>query len=227
MSSLPEQTAPIYATDEDVAVRCGGDFVILCPPWQQMAQGSDGAFQPGAPWVLTSASVDFQANGVMPNQVVWLTQPKSQFPGTGALLAIDSVAGNALTLRRLHQDLGVGQPPAPAAGLSAVTFTVNTLFPQIEEASFDLKRRFAIDENVFDRSSSWMYDIRDLRIATVLQVLLDRYTAEARTDQGDFALKLTRIRAQLESVIARVQVRWGPLGNSASPSTVFDCRITR
>ncbi len=227
MSSLPEQTTPVYATDEDVAVRAGGDFITLCPPWQQMAQGADGAFLAGAPWTLTSASVDFQSNGVSPNQVVWLTQPKSQFPGGGALLAIDSISGNSLNLRRLHQDLGIGQPPGPPAGLAGVAFAINTLGPQIEEASFDLKRRFGIDETEFARSSSWIYDLRDLRIATVLQVLHDRYTAEVRSDKGDFALKVVRIHEQLDEVLSRVQVRWGPLGNSASPTTLFSCKVTR
>ena len=75
MSNLPEQTTPVYATDEDIAVRAGGDFVMLCPPWQQMASGVDGVFGADAPWVLDSASVNFQSNGVTPNQVVQLTTP--------------------------------------------------------------------------------------------------------------------------------------------------------
>ncbi len=227
MSSLPEQTAPVYATDEDVAVRAGGDFLTLCPPWQAMAQGADGAFLPNAPWTLYSASVDFASNGVAPNQVVWLTQPKTQFPGGGTLLAVDSIAGNSINLRRLHQDTGVGQPPAPPGGLAGVAFTISTLGPQIEEASFDIKRRFGIDENMFDRSSSWIYDLRDLRIATVLQVLHDRYSAEVRSGQGDFALKVARVKQQLDEVLDRVQVRWGPQGDAASPSTLFSCKITR
>src|SRR4029077_5216092 len=98
------------------------------------------------------------------------------------------------------------------AGLAAVVFTVNTLDPQIEEASFDLKRRFGIDELVAGRSSYWVYDLRDLRMATVLSVLLDRYTQETRSDKGDFALKIGRIRQQLDDVLGRVQVRWGPTG---------------
>ena len=77
------------------------------------------------------------------------------------LLAIDSVLGTSLTLRRLHKDLNVGQPPAPAAGLTNVTFTINTLDPQTEEASFDIKRRFGIDENIVDRTSS--LDLRPAR----------------------------------------------------------------
>jgi hypothetical protein len=227
MSNLPEQTTPVYATDEDIAVRAGGDFVTLCPHWQQMAYGVDGLFASNAPWVLSSASVNFQANGVAPNQVVQLTSPKSQYAGSGQLLAIDSVSGSSLTLRRLHKDLNVGQPPAPMAGLSGVTFTINTLDPQTEEASFDLKRRFGIDELIVDRTSAWIYDLRDLRIATVLTVLHDRYTTEARGDRGDFAHKLNLIKSQLNDVLDRVQVRWGPFGNSAEPSTLFGCKLSR
>ena len=153
--------------------------------------------------------------------------PKQYFPGSGQLFAIDSVSGSAVTLRRLHKDLNVGQPPAPAAGLSGVTFTINTLDPQIEEASFDIKRRFGIDENIVYRDSSWIYDQRDLRMATVLTVLLARYTQEARTDKGDWARKISLIRTELEIVLDRVQVRWGPLGNSAEPTTLFSCKISR
>ena len=229
-TSLPEQTTPVYCTDEDIIVRASGDWTILCPPWQCMASGTDGVFTSGSPWILISASVNFAANGVNPNQVVQLTSPKVNFPGGGQFLAIDSVSGNSITLRRPHKDLYVGQPPAPAAGLSTVAFTINTLDPQSEEASFDIKRRFAIDDTVggdFSRSSSWVYDLRDLRIATVLSVLYDRYTQETRTDKGDFAIKIKRIRQQLDDVLARVQVRWGPFGNSAEPSTLFDCKLSR
>jgi hypothetical protein len=227
MSTLPEQTTPVYATDEDIAVRAGGDFVTLCPIWQQMAYGIDGIFAVNAPWVLTSASVNFQSNGVSPNQVVQLTAPKSQYAGGGQLLAIDSVSGSTLALRRLHKGLNVGQPPAPAAGLTGVTFTINTLDPQTEEASFELKRRFGIDENIVARTSSWIYDVRDLRMATVLTVLHDRYTSEARGERGDFVRKIDLIKSQLSEVLDRVQIRWGPLGNSAQPSTLFGCKLSR
>ncbi len=227
MSNLPEQTSPVYATDEDIAVRAGGDFVMLCPSWQQMASGIDGIFATNAPWVLSSPSVNFQSNGVTPNQVVQLTTPKSQYPGSGQLLAIDSVSGSSLTLRRLHKDLNVGQPPAPSSGLTPVTFTINTLDPQTEEASFDIKRRFGIDELIIDRTSSWVYDLRDLRMATILTVLHERYIAEARGDKGDFVRKIQLISSQLAEVLDRVQVRWGPFGNSAEPSTLFGCKISR
>lgn len=227
MSNLPPQTTPCYATDEDVAVRAGGDFVTLCPLWQQMGAGTDGVFAPSAPWVLSSASVNFQSNGVAPNQVVQLTAPKSQYPGGGQLLAIDSVSGSAITLRRLHKDLNVGQPPAPMAGLTAVGFSIVTLSAQIEEVSFDLKRRFGIDELIVDRGSAWIYDLRDLRMATVLTVLYERYVHENRSDKGDFLRKQSMIKSQLADVLDRVQVRWGPFGSSAEPTTLFGCKLSR
>jgi hypothetical protein len=227
MSNLPEQTWPVYATDEDIAVRAGGDFVTLCPPWQQMAAGTDGFFSSGSPWVFNSVGTNFQSNCVHPNQVVWLSSPKSQYPGFGQLLAIDSVSGSSLTLRRLHKNLNVGNPPGPSAGLTNITFAINTLDPQTEEASFDIKRRFAIDERIIARASSWIYDLRDLRIATVLSVLFDRYTAETRSERGDFPKKAAVMRQQLDDVLARVQVRWGPFGNSAEPSTLFSCKLSR
>lgn len=228
MSNLPETTTPEYATDEDIAVVATGDFITLCPIWQQMASGSDGVLSVGPPWSLTSASVNFATNGVSPNQVVQFTTPKANFPGAaGQLFAIDTVAGNTITLRRLYKDIGVGQPPCPAGGLTGVTFLVATLDPQTDNASFDIKRRFGIDENIVDRGSSWVYDLRDLRMATVFTVLHERYVAEARSDRGDFARKIPLIKGQLSTVLDRVQVRWGPFGNSAEPSTLFSCKLSR
>jgi len=227
VSNLPAQTYPTYCSDEDIAVRAGGDWFLLCPGWQQTAFGGDGYFASGVPWVLNSTATNFQGNNVQPNQVVQLSGPKANYPGGGQLLAIDSVNGTAITLRRLHQDLNVGQPPGPAAGLRGVTFTINTLFPQIEEASFEIKRRFGIDENIGYRGSSWVYDLRDLRMATVLSVLLGRYTQEARSDKGDWVRKIGLIGTELEIVMDRVQVRWGPMGNSAEPSSLFSCKLSR
>lgn len=229
MSNLPAQSLPTYATDEDILVRASGDFVTLAPSWQRMAVGTDGVFASGFPWVLTSATVNFGSNGVTPNQVVALTGPKSQYPGGGDLLAIDSVSqdGFSLTLRRAHKDLNVGNPPGPSAGLTGVSFSITTFDQQIEEASFEIKRNYGVDENMTYRASSWIYDLRDLRMATVLTVLYQRYTAELRSDRGDWIKKMGNIRAELDRVLDRVQIRWGSVGNSSEPTTIFSCKISR
>ena len=49
VSNLPDPTSPVYCTDEDLAVRAGGDWFLLCPAWQQMAAGTDGVFLTGRP----------------------------------------------------------------------------------------------------------------------------------------------------------------------------------
>lgn len=227
MSNLPDQTAPRYATDENLAVAAGADYANLCPASQIMAQGLDGVFANGAPWVLASATVDFAAYGVQPNHVVRLTAPGGSFKGTGQMLAVDSVAAGSITLRRLHKDLAEGMPPAPSAGLTSVAFLIQTFDPQIEEASFALKRRFSIDETIFYRSSTWIYDLRELRMATVWTVLCDRYSQEARTNAGDFPMKYARAKQKLSEVIEQVSVRWGDQGNAQEPTTVFSCKTYR
>lgn len=227
VSSLPAQTTPVYATDEDVAVRAGTDYIVLAPTSQVMASGSDGVFEEDAPWVLTSPSISFEDQGVLPNHVVHFTEPRTVFRGGGNLLAVESVSGNEIVLRRLHKGLHVGQPPAPNIGVTGVHFTINTLDPQIEEATFDIKRRFGIDEAIALRGSSSIYDLRDLRMATVLQVMLNRYTQESRTEHGDFDMKVDRIRAELENVEGRMSVRWGKFGNDSAPSSVFGTKLLR
>ena len=64
-------------------------------------------------------------------------------------------------------------------------------------------------------------------MATVLTVLLERYSQEARGDKGDFPRKIGYTKAALSQVLDRVQVRWGPQGNSAEPTTLFSCKLSR
>ena len=65
-ATLPTTTTPLFACDENVAVRAGGDFLVLTPPWQVGSAGCDGIFAANVPWVLTSALVNFATNGVSP-----------------------------------------------------------------------------------------------------------------------------------------------------------------
>jgi hypothetical protein len=222
-----EQLATVYATDEHLAIRASGDFGVLCPDWQKLASGTDGTFAAGAPWELTSASVDFGAVGVTAGNVVWLRKPSTVFRGSGELLAVEGASGGSLTLRRLGMAANLGQPPAPSTGLPGVEFLVATLAPQIEEASFELNRRLSIDPNVAGRSPRDLYDRRDLRQACVLTVLVQRYAAETRDSQGDFALKLAQVRQELADVLARLQLRWGPGGSDVQSTNWFTTRIVR
>lgn len=234
MGNGPTFTSPAFATDEQVAILARRDFVLLCPEWQSMAKGTDGAFADGAPWVLTSDSADFQAQGVGPQNIVVLSGPKGIYRGDGLLYAVESVSGNAATLRVVGMPVGVGQPPAPTSGLTGVSFEMPTLQPQIDEATYAIKRRFAIDENIFFRSSDWAYqgaedDYRTFREACCWATLADAYAMETRDESnaGDFARKAKLAAARRDAAIERIQVRWGPLGNSSPPTDIFAARICR
>lgn len=224
--SESERLSVVYASDEDVAVRATGDFTILTPAWQKAAFGTDGVFAPGEPWTLTSASSDFEAAGIKSGHVVSLRKPSSLFRGTGDLLAVASSVGNRLLLRRIGARVGEGAPPAPAAGVLGVEFLITTLFPQIEEASFDLNRRFNIDPRIPGRSPDALRDRRDLRAACALAVLAQRYAAETRGDEGDFPLKLRRVNSELSEVLARLEIRWNASG-AGRETSMFSTRISR
>jgi hypothetical protein len=224
--AAPAKVGTVYATDENIAIRAAGDFATLCPDWQKLAHGVDGEFQSTSRWTLRSVDVDFAGSGVRAQHVVHLRKPSSVFKGGGELLAVDTVEGSTITLRRLGQDAGVGQPPGPASGVSGVEFLIATLDPQIEEASYQLNRRFHIDPAVAGRSPGDLHDLRDLRYATVLSVLAQRYGAEARDSKGDFVVKFRVVSDELMELLARLTLRWNP-PNEQRDSNWFCTRVVR
>jgi hypothetical protein len=223
----PAQVSTVYATDESIAVRAAGDFPTLCPPWQYLASATDGVFSSGTPWVLSSASSNFTAAGIAANHVVWLKKTGAYFTGSGVLYAVESVSTTTLTLRMIGQASGVGLAPGPSAGLTSVNFVVPTLYPQIEEASFAINRQYAIDPNITGRAPSNIYDLRDLRMACILKVLLTRLDAEVQQKDTSWSLKREQYGADLSLVMDRLQVRWGPKGLDQAPSSFFSTRLVR
>lgn len=234
----PTPTSPLFATDEHIAMYAMADYHVLCPKWGCMAEGRDGTMAMAAPWVLSSATVNFQAQGVCPQTVASFSGPRDAFPGGGAyLLAVDSVSGNSVTLRRIGLGLGEGQPPALAADLSQVCFSMLTLRPQIDGATYRIKDRFSIDEVTPFRATGWVYSgvedddpaPRIFRDAVTFETLADLYENAMReqTENGDFARKAKRYRVRSDEAISRLQIRWGPTGNSAEPDSIMSCRLTR
>ncbi len=231
-NSLTGLPPDMYATDEDVALRASTDFVLLCPADQKLAYGTDGVFYPSDLWTLTSASVNFLANSLSPNQIARLSKPATAFQSPGELLAVATVAAGGITLRRKGQTAGTGQPPSPSTGLAGVEFTVATLAPQIARASYDLNRRYGIDDLVAGRTSNDLYDPQEVRDVTVLTVLHMQYLAAGRgeTINDSFAAKARVIKDELDDLLARVVIHWKPASDPSmiSPSTTkFSTRITR
>jgi hypothetical protein len=217
--------AEVYCTDEDIALRALGDYPQLCPDHQKLASGTDGVFSGAGRWTLTSATVDFANAGVHAGNVIWLKAPRSQYRNDGELLAVESVGSDgSATLRRLGKGASVGQPPAPAAGLTGVTFEVLTFDPQIDQASYEINRWYGIDATYPERTP---FDARQLSLLCVLWVLELAYGLNRRKRAEDFGLKYEVVKAELDDQRSRATVQWGPQGLSARPGGVFGARAGR
>lgn len=220
----PSQPSVVFATDESLLIRAGADYAQLCPESQKLAFGTDGVLDAAA-WSLTSASVDFEAAGVATNNVIRFDRPTSVFRGAGEWFAVESAAGNVLTLRRYGLESGVGQPPP---SIPNVQFTVLTMLPQLQEASFKLYQRFSLDDSLAYRSPNEVYDLQVLRDPTVLTVLEARYLVEARDKSSDFWPKYGEIKRELADCLELTRIRWGTASVETQPSTsIFGMRYSR
>jgi hypothetical protein len=182
---------------------------------------------------LTSTSVDFQANGLAPGHVVLLTQPVGAFKPPGDALVVDSVAPGGVHLRRKGQAPGIGQPVSPPEGLSQVEFLVTTLGPQIARSSYELNRRYGIDDLIDGRRPSDLFDPREVREATVLTVLYRQYLEMSRGSDGRadaFAMKAQLYKQELDELLARTTVHWLSATGAHAVSDVttrFGTRLSR
>ena len=218
--------ATVYCTDEQIAVRAGGDFVLLCPKWQKLAFGLDGVFTAGTPWSLSSASASFVAAGISPGNVLWLQKPNTTDRGTGELFCVDSVTATSATLPRVGLASGTGLPPG-GSGLTGVEYTVLTLTPQIEDVSFWINRMWNIDPARPGRQPVDARDLRDIRDFCVLTVITRRLVAELQDKPNNaWALKLQGYREELSIVQARVDLRWTQTDTMPN-SRLFSTRLVR
>jgi hypothetical protein len=224
----PAELGTTYCTDEDIAVLCYADFATLVPKDGIVAQGTDGVFSSGDLWTISSASVDFLAQGVKVGHIVQLTAPMSAFKGSGVKMAVSSVQANSVTLRRVGKTTGWGQAPCPAGGLTGVSFLVATFDPQIETASYDINGRYGIDPNFALVAPSQIYDLRALKQMTVLTVVVKAYRGDVRSKEGDFAKKLHTYQQELSDVLARADLKWNTItGENPQPATRFNTRVSR
>jgi hypothetical protein len=124
-----------------------------------------------------------------------------------------------------------------------VEFAVVSAVPQIRLASYDLNRRFGVDDLVTGRRFSDLWDVAELREATVLLTLIGLYL-DASRGTGDvllagggagsrpdvFLTKSRTLSAELNELLGRVVIHWRsvtPTGPSADNTTKFGCRIVR
>jgi hypothetical protein len=232
------QVVIAFCSDEDIARRCAADFAVLCGDSQMLARGTDGVFSglPGDPWTMTSASVNFINQGVMVGDILHLVPPRivgtqATYPAIGQLLAIDTVTGNPVTLRRIGLASGLGDPPIAPGGSGSYRFTVPTLYPQILDASYDLRRIYGLDDLVWGRRTSDLYDLMQFVEPCVFQVLTYRYLEMARSaGEGmadDFAAKSDIYKDRLASTLDRLTVHFKPSPLPLADQTRFTTRLVR
>jgi hypothetical protein len=225
--SDPAKLATVYATDEDLAARAMGDYTALCPDSNMVAYGTDGRFVSNDLWTLKSVNVPFTTNGVAVGNVVRLVKPEDTYKGGGMLMAVSSVAANALTLRRVGQATGAGQAPGPVGGLTSITFECKTFAPMIEQVSYDLNQQYGIDPDIAFVSPTAVKDLRVLRQATVLTVLLEAYIVASRSYKGDFDLKINEFKDELERTLGFLKIRWTVNAREMQDITRFSTRLSR
>lgn len=217
----------LIVTDEDLAIRAPSDYTILCPRDQRMVSSSDGFFTPSDPWTLNSPSVNFEAAGLSPGQIVLLTKPILLFQSPGETFAVEVVSGHSVTLRRKGQTTGIGQPPGPGIFCSNVEFNVSTLGPQISRVKSEMLKRFGIEDDYLLVPDVNDRDLSSLREAIVLEVLRNAYRNQSReTGSGVslFSQKANQLTDELEEYLARIVLHWKSLGIS---TTRFSTRISR
>jgi hypothetical protein len=223
-SGLLTQLDTVYCTDEDIALLVPQDFLPLCPAALALAYGEDGAFDTTSPWVLSSASVDFEAAGVTSGNVISLNKPADRLKG--ALFAVAAVNGHALMLRRLGVASG-GQPPGPAGGTNGVTFEVRTYARMIDDVSFDLNNVFGIDPDVPGSNPVVLQRPRELRRLTTLGVLRASYAAAYQEKGDDWAMKLDMADRAYNDLRARLVLHLQSTAGVPQPTRMIGMRISR
>lgn len=216
----------VYATDEDVFIVGGADWSVIVPRTNRYAAATDGVFSAGSPWTLASASTLFVTQGVKAGMIVELKGPTSTYTPP-QYLAIETINANSVVLRRPGAPLNEGLGPGPAAGLTSVTFTIQSLKPQIENAAFELNERYSVDPRLSGRKPADVYDQRIFRRLTALWVLYQQYANMTRAKTGDFADKIAFYKMEYEASLATATLRWGATGNDQPPTNRFGMRVTR
>jgi hypothetical protein len=196
----------LCCTDEDLAVRAEADWPLLVAR-PALAAGRDGVVSASAPWILASASNDFEAQGVGPGCVACLYDlPESTAPYREQVFGVASASAGALTLQLLGGPAGAGMPPGQLDGLAAVRFRVATARGRIAAASIDLARDLALS----DPDLVTLVDAEGLREACCCKVLCELYYDRARqvreaADAPLWAGKARALCARYKELVAELR----------------------
>jgi hypothetical protein len=224
-SAKPAATSTAMACDEDLAEWDANDFWALAPRHQVLASGQDGVIDGAAPWLLSSASIDFEAQGVAPGHVLAILKPARQGHD---LFAVAGVDGVTVQLRRIGAEADTGQPPATAAGLTSVSFEVRTYAPQLALSSADIRRSYRLATNSNRELTDLAEHGEELRQLCTLLTLRRAYLTSQKSADSDFSAKLGLIADQVSMIEARLSLAWGSYDAPSAPAdNLFSTRARR
>lgn len=205
------------ATDEDVAILGGNDWpeLVRAPV---LAIGRDGACAELTPWVLTSASNDFESQGVEASHVchVELGQAgDATQPYPNAVLAVVSTSAGSCTLKPIGMTSGLGIGPGHLGDVSSIRFRVATACPVIERVDAQVRRdlRIIADTQLFSSD-----DLKRVVCYGVLRDLCrDRARMIAAEEDDHWAKKAKAWEDAYDKEMERLKTLYGPTPAARGP----------
>lgn len=191
--------ANAYCTDEDIAIETN-DFPSLVPPNQIDAYGTDGTILSVNPWILTSESSDFAASAIRPASLVYLTQPEDIWgPDPGEVFAVSGINPadvHSLTLRRIGQAAGQGEPPGfRNADIGGISFSIKTMMPQIRNATSEIDRNFGISAFLAVNGDIVPADWQKINRMCIDLTLANRYLSISQTTTAPGAIDVWLVKS--------------------------------
>lgn len=225
--------SPQYATDADLFAAIPGDFFRLVPDANKLAFGTDGQIDPGSPWVLRSATVDFSTRaGVTPGRMLVLSPPASATSASaplrqrfesGEAAEVESVVaglaptgGLVLTRPRGVPD---GEPYGGATTLTGIAFKVATFDPQLQDATSKVRSKLRSLVAVADLTAD--LDDEDLTDLCIYRMLRDMYrlrsiaTSSSGTGPDEWGGRAVWAKESYDEKMTEVAVELGILPSTS------------
>jgi hypothetical protein len=163
--------AGLFATDETIAREITTDYPLVTPNAWRQCQGRNGLADG---FTFTDAVKDFEAIGLAPGMVICLVDGSDP---NNDVLAIESVAGGTLTLRRLGMPTGTGEGPRLKPSAQAFVYEVPSCHATIAGTTAELQRRYSV--------TTATADLQKLCVEMVLVALYGAAHSTAGTGNGD------------------------------------------
>jgi hypothetical protein len=148
---MPDLFDQLFTDDEGLAERCGLDWSNAAPRLTKVAYGTDGNFSSTDRWLLKSSACDFASRGIQAGHVLYLQRPQSTgIPEFRELFAVESTGGEvaapfSVTLRRVGEAAGFGEPPGPFSGtLTGLSFSCWSAMAAIRNYTREIRDRYPV-----------------------------------------------------------------------------------